>query len=165
MTKFDPNQATFNEGALRAERAARALKADLKTQIVTSKDAVAVKLKTALPIRNVPDGFEKWQLPFVFDKGLFFITHARPGTKAAEHSHNEGDGIRFIVAGSIKYKDHELTAGDWMFIPAGVPYSFSVGAHGASMCYCYCCCCGSREDMQDWLVDPPPDALQRLGLT
>jgi hypothetical protein len=117
-----------------------------------------------LPIRNVPEGFEKWQLPFVFDKGLFFITHAKPGTKAAEHSHDEGDGIRFIVSGSIHYKDHELGPGDWMFIPAKVPYSFTAGPRGASMCYCYCCCCGGREDILDWLSDPPPDVLERFGV-
>jgi hypothetical protein len=136
----------------------------LKTQIITSKDPIADKLKKALPIRNVPEGFEKWQLPFVFDKGLFFVTYAKAGTKAPEHSHDEGDGIRFIVSGSIKYKERELTAGDWMFIPAGVPYSFSVGDLGAIMCYCYCCCCAGAADIRDWLGDPPPDVMQSLGL-
>jgi hypothetical protein len=164
MAKFDPNQATYAEGAVRVERAVRALKVDLKSKIVTSRDPAAEKLKQALPIRNVPDGFEKWQLPFVFDKGLFFVTHAKAGVKAAEHFHDEGDGIRFIVSGSIHFNKYELTAGDWMFIPARVPYSFEVGKAGAVMCYCYCCCCAGAADIKDWLVDPPPDVLQRLGL-
>jgi len=104
MAKFDPNQATYAEGALRAERAAHALKVDIKSKILTSRDPAAAMLKRALPIRNVPEGFEKWQLPFAFDRGLFFITHAKAGTKASEHSHDEGDGIRFIVSGSIHYQ-------------------------------------------------------------
>lgn len=164
MAKFDPNQATYAEGAVRVERAVRALKVDLKSKIVTSRDPAAEKLKRALPIRNVPEGFEKWQLPFAFDKGLFFVTHAKAGVKAGEHSHDEGDGIRFIVSGSIYFNKHELTAGDWMFIPAGVPYSFEVGKAGALMCYCYCCCCAGAADIRDWLGDPPPDVVQRLGL-
>ena len=164
MAKFDPNQATYAEGALRTERAVRALSIDLKSKIVTSRDTAATTLKRALPIRNVPDGFEKWQLPFAFDKSLFFITHAKAGAKAGEHSHDEGDGIRFIVSGSIYFNKQELTAGDWMFIPARVPYSFEVGKNGAIMCYCYQCCCAGAADIRDWLGDPPPDALKRLGM-
>lgn len=165
MAKFDPNQATFAEGALRVERAVRALKIDLKSKIVTSRDPSAATLKRALPIRNVPDGFEKWQLPFVFDKSLLFITHAKAGAKAGEHSHDEGDGIRFIVSGSIYFNKQELAAGDWMFIPARVPYSFEVGNSGATMCYCYCCCCAGAADIRDWLGDPPPETLKTLGLS
>jgi hypothetical protein len=57
------------------------------------------------------------------------------------HSHNEGDGVRFIASGSIKYNGQELTTGDWMYIRAGSEYEFEVGRYGAVMCYCYCCCC------------------------
>ena len=43
-----------------------------------------------------------------------------PGTEVPEHSHDEGDGFRYIVSGSIIYNGQELlAAGDWMFIPKG----------------------------------------------
>jgi hypothetical protein len=58
-----------------------------------------------------------------------------------KHSHDEGDGIRIIMSGSIIYDGHELSGGDWMFIPKGVAYDFKVGPMGAALCYCYCCCC------------------------
>jgi hypothetical protein len=32
--------------------------------------------------------------------------------------------------------DKELSAGDWMFIPEGQPYSFEVGRVGAIVCCC-----------------------------
>jgi hypothetical protein len=50
--------------------------------------------------------------------------------------------VRFIISGSIKYNGIELTAGDWMFVPKGEEYEFTVGPLGASMAYCYQCCCG-----------------------
>lgn len=57
------------------------------------------------------------------------------------HSHDEGDGFRFIVSGSILFDGRELHAGDWMFIPKGKTYSFKVGRSGVGICYCYACCC------------------------
>jgi quercetin dioxygenase-like cupin family protein len=68
-----------------------------------------------------------------------FISVAAPNVKVPEHTHNEGAGLRFIASGSITYKDTELNAGDWMYIPKGAKYSFQVGALGATMFYCYHC--------------------------
>jgi quercetin dioxygenase-like cupin family protein len=78
---------------------------------------------------------------YLANPSQLFLTIAAPETAAEEHSHDEGDGIRFITSGSIIYKGMELTAGDWMFIPKGEKYSFMTGRMGANMCYCYCCCC------------------------
>ena len=44
----------------------------------------------------------------------FFLSFAAPGIKVPEHSHDEGDGIRVILSGSLTYGGHQLTAGDWM---------------------------------------------------
>ena len=157
MEKFDPNQVTFAEGEVRVERVLRSLKVD-KRAIMTSQDPIAEKLKKALPVANVPKGFVKWQLPFVFPRGQFFFTQATAGAEVAEHAHEEGDGVRFIVGGSIVYEGKELKSGDWMYIPQGARYKFKVGANGASMCYCYCCCCAGRADIKSWLGDPSPVA-------
>jgi quercetin dioxygenase-like cupin family protein len=71
----------------------------------------------------------------------FFLSFGSPGSKVAEHSHEEGDGFRFITSGSILFDGKELKGGDWMFIPQGKPYSFEVGPQGVGICYCYACCC------------------------
>ena len=69
---------------------------------------------------------------------MMFITTAPPHVKIPVHSH-DGPGVRFIATGSITYKGKELTAGDWMYVPAGKDYSFEVGEFGATMFYCYQC--------------------------
>ena len=152
--KFDPNQVTFAEGAVRVQGVLRKLGIDTSKKVMTSRDPEAAQLRKLLPVTNVPQGFEKHQLPFVLSDSQLFITHAPAGAKVAEHSHDEGDGIRFIAKGSVLYKGIELTEGDWMFIPKSVKYSIDIGARGAIMCYCYCCCCGGRQDVKDWVVDP-----------
>ncbi len=140
-TTFNPNRLSFAECLERIRGAVG--EADLsRGAIVTSKDEAAIKAMDALAIENVPEGFRKWQLPvYLSEPSQLFISVAEPGVRVPEHAHEEGDGIRFIAGGSITYEGKELTAGDWMFIPAGQPYSFEVGRVGAIMCYCYCCCC------------------------
>jgi hypothetical protein len=139
--KFNPNRLTFDQGIERIREAAdrAGFRAD---RVVTSRDSAAVRARDALAVDNVPDGFTKWQLPvYLSNPSQLFVTVAAPGVKASRHSHEEGDGIRFIAGGSIIYEGQELVPGDWMFIPAGQPYEFEVGPNGALMCYCYCCCC------------------------
>ncbi len=149
MSKFNPNEVTFEEGAKRVQAFLKEVCVDTSEQIMTSRDEIAVKLQRAMTVRNIPDGFEKWQLPFVMEPTQLFITRALPGAKANRHAHEEGDGIRFIVQGSIVYRGQELSAGDWMFIPAGKDYEFEAGPHGALMCYCYACCCGGKTEVFD----------------
>lgn len=89
----------------------------------------------------IDNGFKKWQLPIILQDSQLFISIGQPDINVPKHSHDEGDGIRFIMSGSIYYDGQELNAGDWMFIPKGKPYSMKIGPFGATMCYCYCCCC------------------------
>ena len=147
--KFNPNQLTFEQGIERIKRGVE--KYGLKAgHVVTSRDEVADRLRRSLRVDNVPEGFRKWQLPvYLKQPSQLFITVAEPGATAPPHSHDEGDGVRFIVSGSIRYEGKELTAGDWMFIPAKARYSFTVGALGAVMCYCYCCCCAGSVDLHE----------------
>jgi redox-sensitive bicupin YhaK (pirin superfamily) len=142
MAEFNPNKLTFNDGLKRIQQASEKTGIKLERRIVTSKDKEVAELTKTLKVDNVPSGFTKWQLPVHLEApSQLFITNAEPNTKAPLHTHRDGDGIRFIVSGSINYNGQELTAGDWMFIPAGHKYSFEVGDRGAMMCYCYCCCC------------------------
>jgi quercetin dioxygenase-like cupin family protein len=141
MAKFDPNRLAFQACVTRIERAVKDAGLKMDGHIVTSKDkGVPEVMGKALKVDNVPDGFVKWQLPlYIKEPTHLFVTVAQPGAKAPVHAHNDGDGIRFIAGGSIRYNETELTAGDWMFIPAGANYSFEAGPVGAVMFYCYSC--------------------------
>jgi hypothetical protein len=157
-SKFNPNQLTFEEGLNRITRASEKIGIRLERRILTSKDEDVIKLTRVLQVNNVPDNFHKWQLPIYLDKpSQLYISVASPFAKVPSHAHNDGDGIRFIVSGSITYGHQELTAGDWMFIPTGHEYSFEVGQFGATMCYCYCCCCAGFDlGTIEEIIDPIP---------
>lgn len=155
-SKFDPNQLTFEEGLKRITQASEKIGIKLDRGILTSRDKDVFRLTNVLRVTNVPAGFVKWQLPVYLDKpSQLFISSAAPLSTVETHSHRDGDGIRFIVSGSIDYNGQELSAGDWMFIPAGQEYSFQVGPRGATMCYCYCCCCAGAQLAED-VINPTP---------
>jgi len=158
--KFNPNQLTFEEGLERIRRASKEAGVKLGQGILTSRDPDVLKVTNLLKVDNIPDGFQKWQLPLSLDRpSQMYISAGAAFTKVSEHSHEEGDGIRFIMSGSIFYNGQELTAGDWMFIPAGELYSLEVGPFGTLMCYCYCCCCaGFQLYHGDEVINPNPAA-------
>src|SRR5215467_5211227 len=84
MSKFDPNQVTFAEGEVRVQRVLKHAKVDISKRVMTSHDEDALRLKKLLPVTTVPDGFEKWQLPFIFDRGQFFISVGKGGQEVGE---------------------------------------------------------------------------------
>ncbi|BDS15225.1 cupin domain-containing protein [Aureispira anguillae] len=139
--KFAPNKATFQEGLDRIQQAIKETQTRVGNKIITSQDEDSIKLANLLATDNVPQGFKKWQLPFAFEQSQFFISIGNPDISVPEHSHDEGDGVRFIISGSIYYKDQELKAGDWMYIPQGEKYEIKTGPFGVVMGYCYQCCC------------------------
>ncbi len=154
---FDPNQTTFDEGLRRMQRGLKKSAVKLEGRIITSRDKDVKKALKLLEVDNIPDGFQKWQLPvYLNEPSQLFISTAAADTKVPAHSHRDGDGIRFMISGSIIYKDIELTAGDWMFIPKGKSYSFKVGPLGATMCYCYCCSCAPRLLFGEDVSNPNP---------
>lgn len=144
MSKASFNFISFEKGLQRIASARKRLGLEERaTKIVTSRDLEAEKLVEQLQVSKLPIGFQKWQLPVAISEtgAQFFMSVAQAGSAVEEHSHEEGDGLRVIVSGSIMYDGKELVAGDWMFIPAKAAYSFKVGRHGATMFYCYACCC------------------------
>jgi hypothetical protein len=151
---FNPNRLTRADGVKRIQSALSKTGTKIGRKVITSRDKPMQELRKALAVTNVPSGFQKYQLPVVLrcadrasftgtdaDGVQFFVTMAEPGARVGQHSHNEGAGLRFIAGGSIRYKNQDLTPGDWMFIPKGARYEFEVGPQGAIICYCYCCCC------------------------
>ncbi len=144
MAEFDPNRSTFQQCAARVKEVQGATTGFPIGKITSSRDDAVLKAAKALSVSNVPGGFKKQQLPVMFDGGpgaMFFLSVGSPDVEVKSHSHDEGDGLRFIVSGSIAYDGKQLSAGDWMFIPKGQKYAFTVGPHGAVMAYCYQCCC------------------------
>jgi hypothetical protein len=144
MSAVNIDWLTFEQGLDRIKKAV-GKDFDITNRIVTSRDSGMGHLVTKLKVAGAPAGFEKWQLPvYLNGPSQLFISAAGPNVEVGEHSHDAGDGVRFMVSGSILFEGKELTAGDWMFIPKGKKYAFKVGAVGACMCYCYCCCCVPR---------------------
>ena len=151
---FNPNRLTRADGVKRIQAALSKVGVKIGRTVITSRDKNMQELRKALEVTNIPDGFQKYQLPVTLrcadsvsatgtdaDGVQFFVTMAVPGAKVGRHSHKEGAGLRFIAGGSIRYKKQELTSGDWMYIPKDAKYEFEVGPQGALICYCYCCCC------------------------
>jgi hypothetical protein len=116
--RFDPNRSSLAACMERIQAALKGRGRELNVGIVTSRDADAGELRRELAIDNVPYGFRKYQLPVTLpEQSFMFITVAEPDAESPTHSHEDGDGIRFIAGGSIIYNDTELIAGDWMFVP------------------------------------------------
>ena len=139
---FKPNALTFAQGVKRIEDANKAAGLKVGKDIVTSRSSTAKAALSGLQISNIPSGFTKWQLPVYMDgPSQMFYSVGAPNADVPSHSHDEGDGLRVIVSGSILHEGMELTEGDWMFIPKGTPYKFKVGNVGVGMFYCYQCCC------------------------
>jgi hypothetical protein len=141
MSSFNPNTNTLQEGIALVQKTM----ADAgipQDKIITSRHPAVQKTLPSLKVGNVPNGFSKWQLPVYFDgPSLLYMSFGAPHAHVPEHSHDEGNGIRVILSGSINYGGHELTGGDWMYLPKGTKYSFDVGPMGVGMFYCYQCCC------------------------
>jgi uncharacterized protein YegJ (DUF2314 family) len=138
---FKPNRLTFDQGVERVQEALKKHRMSMSERIITSRDPGVDELCRTLKVDNVPSGFNKWQLPIILDRSQLYISVAQPNATVPLHSHDEGDGVRLMLSGSIIYEGKELSAGDWMFIPKGKPYAFTVGRFGAVMGYCYQCCC------------------------
>lgn len=139
--RWDPNGNTFEEGQFLLKKAMKCVGLDPDAALFTSKDVRVQKLMVVLKTSNVPDGFEKWQLPFsLYGPSNLFITHGQPHAKVPSHWHKHGAGYRLIIQGSLTLGNGtELKAGDWFYVPMGFPYSFQVGPDGLRMMAGYQC--------------------------
>ena len=141
VNTFQPNDSSFEDGLLVIEEAYKKVGFIPDGKIMTSKDEIAEKLKSALYGVKTPDGFDKWMLPFSLPGATFFVTVGQPFAIVPPHAHKKGSGVKFIVSGSILYGNKELTSGDWMYVPQGAEYSFNVGPAGVTIISGYKDCC------------------------
>jgi hypothetical protein len=141
-TKADwqPNSTSFWEGQPHVQSVLKKAGLDPDARVVTSRDPAAKRALELLETKNVPPGFKKWQLPFsLYGPSNAYLTVGTPKTHVPPHAHKEGAGYRLIVDGSIHVKDKELTAGDWMYVPKGEPYGYTVGLRGVTLFASYQC--------------------------
>lgn len=112
----------------------------IEAEVVTSRTPGVAEAMLETPRRGLPAGCQQWQLP-VFSHSaaqVFFLSECVPNTRVTEHVHRDEDIFRVVVQGSIRLADGtELTAGDWMFVPRGVAYSYTAGAQGCRTIHRY----------------------------
>jgi quercetin dioxygenase-like cupin family protein len=70
----------------------------------------------------------------VFNAPGFVLVHAwfKPGYPLPLHSHS-GDGLYFIVAGTLTLGTEQLEAGDAFFVPANSAYTYMPGPDGVEV--------------------------------
>jgi len=111
-----------------------------RDQILTSRDPKMNLVIKELQRTNMPDGWKSYQVPLFLFKNpptFVFYQEAEAGAVLPMHSHAV-DQIRVVVWGGMVYNRKALKAGDWMFIPANVPYSISASKNpGMGVCYMY----------------------------
>ncbi len=108
-------------------------------RIATSRDKGQDAVHRELARAKAPKGFQQWQLPVVLGPGqniLAFMTHGAPDAVLPSHSHDV-ELFRVVVSGSVRYKDQELTAGDWMHVPSGMAYQLTAGPAGVLIFHWY----------------------------
>jgi quercetin dioxygenase-like cupin family protein len=120
-------------GDLRAWRMIRAAlrknKVSLGKGVITSRDPGIAAVTRDLKRSGMPAGVEQWLLPLIVgpqDGVLYFRSQLEPGAVVPSHSHTHSV-FRVVVDGELKFGRKTLTAGDWMYVPAGVSYSIAAG--------------------------------------
>jgi hypothetical protein len=82
--RWNPNGTTFEEGQVLLKKALHCVGLDPDATLFTSRDPVAQELKKILKTSNVPEGFEKWQLPFsLYEPSNVFL----PGGAVCQSPH------------------------------------------------------------------------------
>ncbi|HYL08798.1 MAG TPA: cupin domain-containing protein [Candidatus Udaeobacter sp.] len=125
--KWEPDDSTV-EGPAGVDRIREALKRhNISTEgrVVTSREPGMDLVRLDLMRENMAPGITSWQLP-IWGEGpsFYFITSTAPGAVVPEHAHKR-DLFRVVISGSMYVSGVELKAGDWMYVPKGVPYSYS----------------------------------------
>jgi hypothetical protein len=131
------------KGYTRVTDALKAAGLDLSVydDIVTSLDPRFQAAQKLLAGVDVPPGTgSKMQLPIVLGgtRPVFtFIDIGLPDAVIPAHVHRNECLWRIVVSGSIIFNGSELRFGDWMYVPKGKQYSYTVGRLGAVLLHTY----------------------------
>jgi quercetin dioxygenase-like cupin family protein len=135
MSTFEPHEMDLETGQQRLQAALSEAGLDLNRGIITSRDPQVQKIREKLRIERGPGGGDLWQLPVILRNALIFLSVHQPNATVPEHQHAAGTVFRMVISGSIISGGTELTAGEWMYVPKGQPYSFQAGSQGATLLY------------------------------
>ena len=126
------------DGVRRVRDALRKNGVRFGNRVITSQDKGMQAAQRDLKRTGGPSGVEQWIVPIVIcpkeDEILFFLSVMEPGAKVPEHSHDQAS-FRIIVAGSVSHAGIELKPGDWIHVPAQVPYALEAGPSGCTAYY------------------------------
>lgn len=141
-SKWKPDDSVIEgkPGTARIRAALKKHRVNVKgDRVITSRDPGMDQLRYDLRRPDMPPGIQSWQIPIVLENCpvFFFLTVAEAGAVVPLHAHKR-DLFRVVVSGSITTNGIELKPGDWMFVPAGVPYGYSAALNpGAIIYHCY----------------------------
>ncbi|CAE6795707.1 hypothetical protein R70006_05063 [Paraburkholderia domus] len=84
--------------------------------------------------RDAPPGVKKAVIPVnIKEYCMMVITEVGPNTSVRKHSHKEGI-VRYIINGTLLQSGVQYSAGDWVFVPPGVPYEITTKGGYKAMC-------------------------------
>jgi quercetin dioxygenase-like cupin family protein len=127
-------------GARRVRDALKKHSVETEGRIVTSRDKGMENVSEELKRGHMPPGFEQTQVPVALgpeEDVLAFVTTIEPGAELPEHAHEGAAIFRLVVAGSVRHRDTELSAGDWMLVPPGERYGLKAGSGGCTVFHFY----------------------------
>jgi hypothetical protein len=129
------------KGVQRVKRVLENLGIDPRKKIYTSRDPEIRAATSELWVEGLPPGFKQMQIPTLMGMDgepiLVFMTIGEPNAKLPPHRHQKDSLLRFVISGSIFFGKVELVAGDWMSVPKGKQYSYTVGPLGAVTMHLY----------------------------
>ena len=126
-------------GARRVKDALQKHGVSFENRVVTSRDPGMDALRRDLARPAQPEGVERSQLPVTLgsrEDVVCFETRMQPGAKVPEHRHGHSV-FRFVISGSLKYRDSVLGPGDWMVVPPEQPYAIEAGPDGCVVFYAH----------------------------
>lgn len=118
---------------LRVKNALKEAGLDGDNEIITSRHPKALNLREKLRREGVlPPEFDQWQLPVTLKTGnlMVMLTVGHPNAKLPTHNHPNDAAFRVVAQGSLFYEGQELTVCDWMYVPKGMTYTYTVGPLG-----------------------------------
>lgn len=136
MAIWQPDDKFLDEDANHVRKGVHTVKKALQDngvddrKIYTSKDAaVLAALGDPNLARALPNGFEQTMVPVVLhNRVVVFVTTGPSGQSVPSHSH-KADLFRVITSGTAIYNGIRLSAGDWMYVPAGETYSLEASSN------------------------------------
>ena len=136
---FDPDKKTYSGEELAQYGLVREgynkeeiIELGITPVVVSSFDELEEMAKSELSL-DTPfgSGIQKWQLPIdmmpvrvaktIFPKNSRVKSHVHPESTQED----PGGGLRMVAKGSVTYDGKKYQAGDWFFVPNGVPYDFT----------------------------------------